>query len=720
MKFAEERELFAAADMRREIRPIPMADRSSLLDFVHVLAGKRWRILLVMVVALLLGGLATSMMQPVYEANLLIQIADSAGPAKSFLGDAATAFDIKTPATAEMEIMRSRMVVGSAVDKEKLPVAAQPRWPLPGNGRAGRPDEPLTRGLFRLGNWLHPAQRIAVTQFEVPAAWEDQTFIVRNEGNGSYSLRHRSIEAPIAGRVGETLVTNLGNGQLSLNISDLKGQIGAEFTVMRKTRGEAIQNLQDSLKLVERGRQSGIIEVTLRDTDAARVAAVLNDIGANYVRQNSDRTSAEAQKTLSFLDTQLPAVKQQMERAERAYSAFRSRKGAAWLQEEAKIALERRSELRGKLLEAQQTKRDLLSRFGAEHPSVKTLDQNLRALEAEIGGLQGKVRELPSTEQDALRLEREAKASSDLYQQLRNSAWQLQLIREGRTGNARIIDAAVPPERPVGPKPAIILAAAVLAGAAISILAIFVRWGLDRTVRSATEVEASTGLNVYAPAIPTSKAQHNAETDPASEKILALRVPNDAAIESLRQLRAVLQYQMRDKKNNRLLITGPGVGVGVHFIAVNLAAVFAAGGKRILLVDANLRNGALNRYFRVGLAPGLRELIAGTCTRQQVTKATGLGRLDFIPAGNKSSSPALLATPLFFEFLDQVSKEYDTVLLAAPPVLSSAETLSIAPSAATVLLVTRAHKTVVDEISHSAARLAQAGQFASGVVLNGA
>ena len=488
---------------------------------------------------------------------------------------------------------------------------------------------------------------------------------------------------------------------------------------MRKTRGEAIQNLQDSLKLAERGRQSGIIEVTLRDTDAARAAAVLNDIGANYVQQNLDRTSAAAQKSLSFLDTQLPALKQQMERAERAYTAFRSRKGAASLQEEAKIALERRSELRGKLLEAQQTKRDLLSRFGAEHPSVKTLDENLRALEAEIRGLQGKVRELPGTEEDALRLQREAKVSSDLYQQLRNSALQLQLVREGRTGNARIIDAAVPPERPVRPKPAIILAAAVLAGAALSILALFIRWGLDRTVRSASEVEASTGLKVYAPAIPTSKAQRRAEARSGFEQILALRAPDDAAIESLRQLRAVLQHQMYDRKNNRLLITGPAKGVGVQFVAANLAAVFAAGGKRILLIDANLRQGALSRYCRTERAPGLGELIAGTCTRQQVTRATGICRLDFIPPGSAPLSPGVLAvSPTFFSFLDQVSKEYDTVLIAAPPVLSSAETLSIAGTA-TVLLVTRAHETLVDQISESARRLAQAGQFASGVVLNG-
>src|SRR4051812_9667182 len=106
MKFSEERDMFAAADIRQEPRSLPTPDRPSLLEFFDILAYNRRLIFLIMALALLLGGLATSAMRPVYEANLLIQIADSAGPPKSILGDAANAFDIKTPATAEMEIMR--------------------------------------------------------------------------------------------------------------------------------------------------------------------------------------------------------------------------------------------------------------------------------------------------------------------------------------------------------------------------------------------------------------------------------------------------------------------------------------------------------------------------------------------------------------------------------------------------------------------------------------
>ena len=720
MKFVEERELFAAAEMRRDTRPPAKPDHPRLWDYVQAVAHNRWIVLLIMALALLLGGLATLAMRPVYEANLLIQIEDSTGNAKSILGDAGNVFDIKTPATAEMEIMRSRMVVAPAAEQNNLLVVAKPRyWPLVGSWHADD-SPPWQPGLFRIGNWVHGAQGIAVSQFEVPPAWEGRTFIVRIEGDGRYSLRHSSMAAPIQGKVGEPLAGSLGNGRLALNVSRLQGDTGAEFSVMRKARAKAIEDLQTDLKLVERGRQSGIIEATFRDTDAVRVAAVLNQIGANYIHQNLDRKTAEADRSISFLDKQLPALKQQMERAQGAYNTFRSRRGTVSLPDEAKDVLDRTAALRGKLLDAQQTRLDLLARLGAEHPSLKTLDQQISALQREIGGLQGKVREMPGTQQGSLTLERDVKATSDLYEQLRNSALQLQLVREGRTGNARIIDAAVPADEPVRPKPAIVLGVAVFAGALISLLVVLIRSGFARGVRSVDEIETSTGLNVYTAAIPLSKAQRRSGGRKASGKLLALSAPEDAAIEGLRQLRTVLQHQMRDRKNNRLVITGTGPGVGVHFMAANLAAVFAACGRRILLIDADLRRGSSNQFFNSENAPGLAELVVGACTRKQATRATAVPRLEFMPAGTARLNPGDLAvSAAFLEMLDQASKEYDTVLLAAPPVLCSAETLSMASGSATVLLVTRAQKTRASEIAESARRLSQAGQFASGVVLNG-
>jgi tyrosine-protein kinase Etk/Wzc len=181
-----------------------------------------------------------------------------------------------------------------------------------------------------------------------------------------------------------------------------------------------------------------------------------------------------------------------------------------------------------------------------------------------------------------------------------------------------------------------------------------------------------------------------------------------------------LQHQIRDRGNNRVLIAGPTGGVGVHFIGTNLAALLAQGGLRVLLIEADMGRDSLSRSFGVEGARGLAELVSGTCTRKEAIRPTEIPRLDILPAGSPRMDFDDLATSrAFLDTLDQASKEYDIVLLMAPPVLRSAETLSMASIAAMIVLIARAEKTSVDEIRESARRLSQAGQFPSGVVLNG-
>jgi tyrosine-protein kinase Etk/Wzc len=309
------------------------------------------------------------------------------------------------------------------------------------------------------------------------------------------------------------------------------------------------------------------------------------------------------------------------------------------------------------------------------------------------------------------------KISSDLYQQFRTTSLHLQLVREGLTGNARIIDSAVLPEEAVLPKPAIMLPAAAACGLVFSLLFIFVRSGLATGVRSAREIESGTGLSVYSSAISLStRAGRTLRGRP--REVLAVSAPSDEAALGLRQLRALLQHQLRGRANNRLMFTGPTHGVGVHFIASNLAAIMATAGQRVLLIDLDRQR--LHRSFGMGNAPGLTELVSGACTRKEAIRATEIAGLDLVEAGSASLQFDQLArSQAFVDLLNHASKDYDIVLLAAPPVLKSSETLSLALEAATVVLVARARKTEVDEIAQSSRRLNQAGQLLSGVVLNG-
>jgi tyrosine-protein kinase Etk/Wzc len=709
-----------------QAKPAPAEDQDSLnlQEYWDIIVDNRWLIAIIIAAAAALGGGYAMVAPPVYESNLLIQVEDSSSSAKSFLGEAGALFDVKTPATAEMEIIRSRMVIGRAVDTTVLYISAGPRrLPIVGNWLSRRAKGLSDPGFFGFGGWVTGTESIKVVAFEVPGEFEGSRFRITARNQGTYELSHPELEKVYVGSVGAPLAISLPTGSVRLHVTELSGKPGAEFNLVRRSRLSTVERLQANLRLSERGRQSGVIDVSLQDSDRERLTLVLNEIGQQYVRQNVERKAAEAQKTLAFLDVQLPQFKKQLNESEEAYNRYRNQKGTIALDEEAKLILARSVDLQSKLVEAQQKRRELVSRFTAEHPAVRTLDDQIAAWDREIGGLNARVKALPSVQQDALRLERDVKVNNDLYQQLRNNVLQLQLVREGKIGNVRLIDAAATPEVPVAPKRGLTLLLAIGAGLLSAIAIAFARAAFFRGVRSPQEIEAQTGLHVYS-TIPLSELQQQlagkVREKASGIHLLARTAPQDAAVEALRSLRTALQFAMLDAPNNRVLITGGTPGVGKSFVSSNFSAVMASAGKRVLLIDADLRKGHLNQYFGIGREGGLSELVIGTLDEQQAIRRGVLPNLDFLPTGILPPNPAeLVVSGAFGELLERLSTRYDLVVIDSAPVLVAADTLSIAAHAGTLLLVARAEQTHVGELHESARRLSHTGRVATGVLFNG-
>jgi tyrosine-protein kinase Etk/Wzc len=703
--------------------PLDANDEVNLVEYWDIIVDNRWLVAAIAAAVFAVGAAYAIFAKPVYESNLLIQVEDSQTSAKSFLGEAASLFDVKTPATAEIEIIRSRMVVGKAVDNTLLYITARPVRPwIVGDWLANRATGLSQPGFLGVGGWVTGTESITVRAFDVPASFENTKFQLTAMANGRFQLSHSDLDKPLEGTVGFPLTVKLTEGELTLNVGAIDALPGAAFQLIRSSRLETIEKLQDDLKLSEKGRQSGIIDATLRDVDKARLITILNAVGQEYVRQNVERKAAEAQKTLSFLDMQLPQFKKQLDQSEEAYSRYRNQKGTVALDEEAKLLLAQSVELQGKLMEAQQKRRELVSRFTNEHPTVKTLDTQIDAWNREIGALNTRIRTLPSVQQDAVRLERDVRVNNDLYQQLRNNALQLQLIREGKIGNVRLIDPAVAPEEPVRPKKLITLAIAALLGVVGGVLVALARASFFRGVRSPQEVEAETGLSVYS-TVPLSEAQQLvakrvAEKTPGLH-VLAQTAPQDTAVEALRSLRTALQFAMLESNNNRVLITGGTPGVGKSFVSVNFSAVMASAEKRVLLIDADLRKGHLNQYFGIGRERGLSELVSGQISEGDAIRTGIVPNLDFMPTGILPPNPAeLVGSAAFSSLLNKLSAQYDLVVIDSAPVLVAADTLSIATQVGTLLLVARAEQTTIGDLHESARRLAHSGKAANGVLFN--
>lgn len=703
--------------------PADDGDEINLAQYFDILLDNKWLIVGITTLAVALGAAYAMLAKPIYESDLLIQVEDSSpasSAAQSLLGTASSLFDVKTPATGEIEIIRSRMVVGRAVDATKYYITAEPNYlPLVGSWLAKRAD-----GLSSpWAGWVTGTESIVVPQFDVPEVLEGTPFTLKTDGNGGYSLQHKELISSLTGQVGQLLQAQTPLGPIRLLVSQLKGNSSAEFKLTRNSRIQTIDDLQNALQIAERGRQSGILNASLQDTDTFRLVTILNEIGRQYVRQNIDRKSAEAEKTLTFLGGQLPEFKKQLEESEEEYNRFRNQNGTIALDEEAKLALQQTVELQTKLFEAQQQKRQLEAKFTANHPSLQTLNKQISAWQGEINRLNNRIKGMPTVQQDAVRFQRDIAVNTELYQAMLNNSMQLQLVKEGKTGNVRLLDDAVFPAKPVKPRKALVLALALALGLFAGIAIAIGRNAFFRGLRSSQEIEAQTGLGVYSN-VPLSAVQKIISQQMANRApgvhLLAHTHAADPAVESLRSLRTALQFAMLESSNNRILITGATPGLGKSFVSTNFAAVLAAGGKRVLLVDADMRKGYINQFFGFKREGGLSDLIVGSITADQAVHKNALPNLDIITTGTFPPNPAeLLMSDAFGRLLDSLSTGYDMVIVDTAPVLVAADTAAAARHAGIVLLVARFEQTHAGELTECVKRLAQSGTTVNGVVFNG-
>lgn len=702
----------------------PNDDEINLSEYIDILRDRKWLVAGVTTLALALGVAYALLSTPVYQSNLLIQVEDSAPDAKGFLGDSSSLFDVKTPATGEIQILRSRLVLGAAVEATKLYIDARPRYvPLVGAWLARRTKTLSNPGFLGMDGYVWGQEDIDVDRFDVPTSMEDGVpFTVTAHGDGTYVLTHEDLAQPLTGTVGKLLSQNTESGPIVLMVSKLDGNAGAEFTVSRSSNLATIENLQKRLQLSEQGKQSNVISATLEDSDRVRLTRILNEIGVQYVRQNVERKAAEAEKTIGFLEQQLPEFKKQLEASEDLYTRFRNKNGTVAFDEEAKGVLTQTIELQTKLLESQQKRRELAAKYTDINPRVVLVDGQIAAINRDIAGLNNRISGMPTLQQDALRLERDVRVNSELYKSLLNSSLQLRLVKEGKVGNVRLLDRAVQSKVPVKPQKPLIVALALvlglLAGAALAIARSLFMGG----IRSPQEIEVHTGLSVYS-VVPFTSEQQMLEQNITARKpglhLLAHTHPDSPAIESLRSLRIALQFTTLEAGNNRVLITGATPGVGKSFISANFAAILAGAGKRVLLIDADLRKGHIHQQFGLARDNGLSEVLAGVLLPSQAIRTEVLPHLDLLTTGKLPTNPGdMMMSETLAQLLETLSAQYELVIIDTPPVLVASDAVAVAPHCGAVLLVARADQTQLGELSESAKRLTHAGMAVSGVLFN--
>ncbi len=715
---------------------VPMAARSPGLDqdvheidlkgYVHILYDSRWLIGAITLLVTLMAVVYALIASPVYEANLMIHVEEeSPNASKNILSEVSSLFETKKAAIAEMELLRSRMVISNAVDNLQLYLDIRPKYfPVVGFWFANRKATELSEpGIFGRGGYVWGPEKASVAVFDVPKAWQESEFTVTARAGGRYLLSGEALGGALEGVVGSTLRAAVRGGELELRIGMLEARPGAEFRLRRRSRLGTIERIQHAMMITEQGKQSGIIEVRLQGDDPQQINSLLGEIGREYMRQNLARKTEEAEKSLAFLNQQLPALKRQLELSEEKYNSFRNVNGTIDTREEARLSLQQAAAARSRRIDLIQKRSELLARFTDDHPILKGINRQRAEVEEEIAETARRIKTLPVLEQDESRLLREIKVNTELYTALSNTAQQLRLISVGRVSNVRLIDAPMAPERALKPNRPLIVALAVVTGMFLGMLLAFARKAMSSGIDHPEKIEKMLGARVVYASIPHSAAQdrlaRRGRGDSAKLPLLAHEMPEDPAVESLRSFRAALMYAMPHLKNNIVMFAGPGRELGKSFLSANFAAVMAAGGKRVLLIDADLRNGNLHRYFGVSREQGLTRAIAGATPLEHAVHRRVLENLDFMPTGALPANRAeFLQHSNFANLLDTVSHDYDIVLIDPPPILAVSDALIIGALVGAVFILARAGVTTESEINESIKRLNHAGISPQGVLFN--
>jgi tyrosine-protein kinase Etk/Wzc len=435
-----------------------------------------------------------------------------------------------------------------------------------------------------------------------------------------------------------------------------------------------------------------------------------------------ERKSLEASNSLDFLKRQLPVLKTQLEQSQQRDTELHRRAGVVDLSEEARQAIGQMSAVKAQLLALQQQRRDLSARFAAGYPAIVSIDRQISGLEEQTSLYAQQMARFPDLQQEVARSEMQVKVDAALYTALLNNAQQLELVKAGKVGTVRLIDTPAIPEDPVFPKKSIVVVLFALFGLLSGLAYAFVRNTVMRGVKNPGEIERALGINVYA-TIPYSKRQQvmlKSERKVRNATLLAESSKADPAVEGLRALRMTLNHGRDGLPNKIVLVTGATPGVGKSFVSANFARVVASSGKRVLLIDADLRNGRLHKYFNSGHEHGLVDFLEERTGFSSVVQHDVASNLDFVATGRRPAEPGeLLLSPRLNQMLDDCAQQYDLIVVDAPPILMVSDAAVLAQTAGTVFMVALSEVTKLAELEECAKRMDRSGVRITGVILNG-
>jgi succinoglycan biosynthesis transport protein ExoP len=737
---------------------------------VLAVARRAWLLLLV---GTILGGMAAGVVayrdEPRYRATAVLRLADARQALVGGMDVPTTEIGrLTNPLLSQIQILRSRGVLGQVVDAEGLRL------------------EPDLRGF---------AARLLTEVRVDSAAPVDTLWLTFDSTHVTVQAADREVRAQYGNPVRLDGVRFVVSGPPKVR----------EATWYVLSREEAIDELLMRLRVSPRA-QTDIVDVSYIAQRPWVAQRVVNAVVTTFQRANAQSAQDQSRRRRIFLFGQLEQTDSLLARAQFALSSFRSHRQVSssreklTAQQKDLMALEMRiEELNAdrrmyrtlltrfeqspvstdalqtlvsspgisenpvveqlyRRLTQYQTTRDSLTtgawRSAETNPDVQRLSQliaattanlvtavgsHLGSLDARIQALRelrarsgSEIEQLPSAEAEEMRLLEQVESLRRLTDQLRDDYQRARIAEAVEAGQVEIVDLAALPSYTVGIPRAVQLALGLVLGLVLAATGVLLRETSNTSIRRRRDVESVLRIPSLAVIPRIIRMQVNGSGASAPQRALkakngrpsldplptAREAPSRIS-DAYRTLRTNLLFATGGRAIRTLVVTSAAPGEGKTITAANLAVTLAREGKRVLLVDGDLRRPRLDRLFGVPKFPGLTDFLATNGASQVLVTPTAVDGLFLLPNGRRHPNPAeLLRSDTWRALLEAMAAHFDVVVVDTPPVLAVADSLIVAAMADAVVFVVRAGRTDRSMAADALAQLTAVGAQVIGAVLN--
>lgn len=505
-----------------------------------------------------------------------------------------------------------------------------------------------------------------------------------------------------------------------------------------------------NLKVTQAAKLSSVIDLTIRDAVPKRGEDILNSLINEYNKAGINDKNALAANTLRFINERLSMVSNELDSVEHGIQAYKTQEGIVDISAQGQLYLnnvgandQKLSEINVQLAVLDQVEKYVMSKnndagivpstFGVDDPVLESLLSKLYDLEVKYEGLSkttaenspilvslkreidktkpsilenvqsqrrnlqaGKnnltstannyasiLKTLPAKERKLVEISRQQVIKNSIYSFLLQKREETALTFSSAIADTRIVDAASTTVRPVMPKPLLVWALAVIAALGIGAGIIAIREGLNQNIVFRTDIEKYTSIPIIG------EIMHEA----SGEQLVIREGKRTVIAEQFRQLRTALAYIGINARKKRVLITSTISGEGKSFVGGNLAVSLALTGKKVVLLELDLRRPRISQIFGVSRQVGLTNYFIGNKNADHIIKSTEVSKnLFVIPSGAIPPNPSeLILNGKLEELLQYLDTIFDYIIIDTAPVSPVTDAYILSPMCDATLYVVR-HK----------------------------